>query len=115
MAKHKKSKTKHPPRTAGISTLRTAALAVTGIAVGLVGVLLTRRRAVGTAEHAAPDLALDKPHPGPKDRAPDAFRPDPTAAVPASEREGLRPATGPTPTLVEPRGSIASLTGSANG
>ncbi len=115
MAKHKKSKAIQPPRTAGVSTLRTAALAVTGIAVGLVGVFLARRRPGGTAEHAAPDLALDKPHPGPNDRAPDAFRPDPTAAVPASEREGLRPATGPAPSLVEPRGGVASATGSVNG
>lgn len=52
------------------------------------------------AEHAAPDLALDAPRPGTGDRAPDAFRPDPTAAVPASEREGLRPATAPAPTMV---------------
>jgi len=57
---------------------------------------LTRPR---NAEHAAPDLALDAPQPG-TERAPDAFRPDPTAAVPASEREGLRPATGPAPTMV---------------
>jgi len=56
--------------------------------------------APGNAEHAAPDLALDKPRPGADDRAPDAFRPDPTAPVPASEREGLRPATAPAPTLV---------------
>ncbi|MEI9928611.1 MAG: hypothetical protein WDN44_14050 [Sphingomonas sp.] len=31
---------------------------------------------------------------------PEAFRPDPSAPVPASEREGLRPASGPAPTLV---------------
>ena len=54
----------------------------------------------GNAEHAAPDLALDAPRPDEFHRAPDAFRPDPTAAVPASERDGLRPATGPLPSLV---------------
>ncbi len=110
MAKHKKQKAKSPPQTAGVSTIRTIALAATGVAVGLFGVLLARRRP-GNAEHTAPDLALDRPHPGPNDRAPDAFRPDPTAPVPASEREGLRPATGPVPTMVEPRGSVASQVG----
>lgn len=53
----------------------------------------------GNAEHVPTDLMGDR-HPGPNDRAPDAFRPDPTAPVPDSEREGLRPATGPAPTLV---------------
>ena len=57
----------------------------------------------GNAEHPAPDLALDKPHNDGSQRAPEAFRPDPTAPVPESERDGLRPATGPAPTLV--RGS----------
>jgi hypothetical protein len=68
------------------------------------GAYLARRFVVAPspsgAEHAAPDLALDRPRPGPDDRAPDAFRPDPTAPVPESEREALRPATGPAPTLV---------------
>lgn len=104
---------KHKPklRTAGVSSLRTVALAATGVAVGLFGILLSRRRAPREG-HAAPDLAPDKPHPKATDRAPDAFRPDPTAPVPRSEREALRPATGPVPTIVEPRGSMASQTGS---
>ncbi|WP_156349118.1 MULTISPECIES: hypothetical protein [unclassified Sphingomonas] len=109
MAKHTNHKVKTPP-TAGISTIRTLALAATGVAVGLFGVLLARRRP-GNAEHTAPDLALDQPRPGSTGRAPEAFRPDPTAAVPASEREGLRPATGPVPTIVEPRGSMRSQIG----
>lgn len=40
--------------------------------------------------HDAPDLALDADTPG-TDRAPDAFRPDPTAIPTAAERESLRP------------------------
>ena len=107
MAKHKKPKPKS--RTAGVSTLRTVALAAAGITVGLFGVLLARRK---PAEgHAAPDLALNKERPGLSDRAPEAFRPDPTAPVSAAEREALRPATGPVPSMVEPRGSMASQTG----
>lgn len=66
------------------------------------------------AEHAAPDLAADAPVPG-TNRAPDAFRPDPTAAVPSSEREALRPATGPSPTLSADRGEMANQTAAANG
>ncbi|KQM28934.1 MULTISPECIES: hypothetical protein [unclassified Sphingomonas] len=107
MAKHKKHKPKS--RTAGVSTLRTVALAAAGIVVGVVGVLLARRKP--SEGHAAPDLALGKDRPGPADRAPPAFRPDPTAPVTAAERESLRPATGPAPSIVEPRGSMASQTG----
>ncbi|KQM85988.1 hypothetical protein ASE67_08915 [Sphingomonas sp. Leaf23] len=107
MAKHKKHKPKS--RTAGVSTLRSVALAATGIVVGVVGVLLARRKP--SEGHAAPDLALGKGRPGPADRAPPAFRPDPTAPVTAAERESLRPATGPVPSIVEPRGSMASQTG----
>ncbi len=107
MAKHKKHKPKS--RTAGVSTLRTVALAATGVAVGLFGILLARRKP--SEGHAAPDLALDKARPGPTDRAPEAFRPDPTAPVTAADRESLRPATGPVPSIVEPRGTMASQTG----
>ncbi|KQN93662.1 hypothetical protein ASE95_01635 [Sphingomonas sp. Leaf231] len=66
------------------------------------------------AEHEVPDLAADAPTPG-TTRAPDAFRPDPTAAVPASERDGLRPATGPGPSLSATRGEMANQTGVGNG
>lgn len=91
-----------------VPSAHTFGLLTLGAAVLGGGAYLARRLAkrgafAGNAEHAAPDLALDKPHPGPTDRAPDAFRPDPTAPVPASEREGLRPATGPAPTLVAGR------------
>jgi len=43
--------------------------------------------------HDAPDLEGDT-HPGPDARAPEAFRPDPTATPSASEREALRPPPG---------------------
>jgi hypothetical protein len=77
------------PRRLGLFS----ALAVGVVAAGSLAAWFGRRLfARGEPGHAAPDLALDRPHPGPDDRAPDAFRPDPTAPVPASEREALRPA-----------------------
>ncbi|MEI5688447.1 hypothetical protein [Sphingomonas kyungheensis] len=56
------------------------------------------------AEHVPTDLMGDS-HPGNDSRAVDAFRPDPTAVPSDAEKEALRPATGPAPTLVADRGS----------
>lgn len=53
----------------------------------------------GDEGHAADDLAGDAPVTL-RSRAPDAFRPDMDAPMTAAEREALRPATGPAPTLV---------------
>lgn len=92
-----------------------AGAAVVASAAALVGIFANRRGwmvedesfgKLGDAEHPAPDLALDQPHPGPDARAPEAFRPDPTAPVPDSERDALRPATGPAPTLVGGRDDV---------
>lgn len=100
------------------NTAIAAATAVGAVAAGLGAALslgwLDRFFPKGDAEHAAADLAADAGTPG-TTRAPDAFRPDPTAPVPASEREGLRPATGPAPTLAATRGEMANQTGAANG
>ena len=85
--------------------------AIAAIVAGFVG--LTRRRPDG-AGHSAPDLAADAPSVG-AERAPEAFRPDPTAPVPDSEREALRPATGPGPSMTAIRGEMANQTGAANG
>ncbi len=56
----------------------------------------------GSAEHVPTDLMGDT-HPGPEDRAVDAFRPDPTAPIHASERDAFRPALAgaAAPTLVK--------------
>ena len=54
-----------------------------------------RRAPANPAEHAAPNLAPARPHPGPADRAPEAFRPDPTAVPTKAEYDSLRPATLP--------------------
>lgn len=55
--------------------------------------------------HAAPDLAADA---APVERAPAAFRPDIDAPMTAAEREALRPAAGPSPTLVDAGTSLPS-------
>ena len=95
------------PRTFGVASI-TAGIAALGIGAALLG-LFTRRPRTNPAEHAAPDLALDKPHPGPGDRAPDAFRPDPTAPVSEEMRDSLRPATGPAPGFAADRGSTTGV------
>ncbi len=103
------------------STRRTAAIAATaigGVAAGVTAALklgwLDRFFAApgdaAGAEHAAPDLAANAPPPG-TNRAPEAFRPDPTAPVSEAEREALRPATGPAPTLSATAGEMANQTG----
>lgn len=75
-----------------------AAIGVLAGAAGIAAWTLAARRAPGEG-HSAPDLDRDTPRPTASDRAPAHFRPDPTAAVPAEDREALRPATGPSPSL----------------
>ena len=87
-----------PRQSSASRALGIASVSALAVAVGAAlfeGVRRLARR--GNAEHPAPDLALDRPRPSANDRAPQAFRPDPTAPVPASEREGLRPAIGGAP------------------
>ena len=57
----------------------------------------------GLEGHAAPDLTADTDL-GPTHRAPEAFRPDIDAPMTPAEREALRPATGPSPSLVSDEG-----------
>lgn len=58
--------------------------------------------AAGDGGSTAADLGLDQPHHGPEDRAPDDFRPDPTAPVAASKRDAFAPATLPNPNATAP-------------
>lgn len=89
------------------STLRKtglAAIAATGLgAIGAIafGVLRNRRNAAAEPGTVPTDL-MGQSHPDGGERAIEAFRPDPTAPVPESEREALRPALagGSAPTLV---------------
>jgi len=83
-------------RTTAIGVAAGLGAVAAGIAAALRFGLFDRLRPAGNAEHPAPDLAPDTPHPGPDARAPEAFRPDPTAPVTAAEREALRPALVPT-------------------
>jgi len=88
------------PSTASraLSVFSIGALAV---AAGAGVIELVRRLTARSEGHDAPDLALDRPHPGPDQRAPEAFRPDPTAPLTAADRDALRPATMPAPRVVE--------------
>lgn len=76
--------------------------AVAAVAAAGFAVLRLRRQASDGAEHVPTDL-MGETHPGPDDRAIDAFRPDPTAPVPAGERDAFRPALAgaAAPTLVK--------------
>ncbi len=89
------------------STLRRtgfAAIAATGLgAIGAIafGLLRNRRAAAGAPGTVPTDLMGDR-HPDGSQRAIEQFRPDPTAAIPANEREAFAPALagGSAPTLV---------------
>ncbi|WP_294262132.1 hypothetical protein [uncultured Sphingomonas sp.] len=84
--------------------------AAIGVLAGVAGIAtwtLAARRSPDEG-HAAPDLDRDTPRPTAEDRAPEHFRPDPTAPVAAADREALRPATGPSPSLVSDRGTVRS-------
>lgn len=113
---HGRFKADHSNRNLAIGVVTAVGAAAAAIAsalhFGLFDRFLSRD---GGAEHKAPDLAEDHPRPTAHDRAPVAFRPDPTAPVPPSERESLRPATGPAPSLVEDRGAMRSMTAPLNG
>lgn len=115
-----RKKTKQPPRTLGVALLSAGAAAL-GIGA-TVAALLFRRRATPATGHPVPDLAPDATVPPivtppsgdepaapalePEERAPEHFRPDPTAVPTAEEREALRPATGPAPGFAADRGSV---------
>ena len=89
---HGRFKADHSKRNRAIG----AATAVGAVATALASALhfgLFDRMFARRDGHPAPDLERDT-HPGPDDRAVDAFRPDPTAPVPPSEREALRPPPG---------------------
>ncbi len=73
--------------TAGVAAI--GALAVTMLGAAAFGAWRLLRR---PSEGIVPTDLLGEEHPDGSERAIDAFRPDPTAPVPASEREQFRPA-----------------------
>lgn len=98
---------KSPRKTAnerklGVTLLTGLGFALATAATGAAAILIGRRRKRGEG-HAAPDLTGDT-RPAAEDRAPEAFRPDPTATPTAAEKEALRPATmaAPSPAQSDP-------------
>lgn len=95
-------KTKGGPDAKAIALGTLSVGAVVGaIAAAAFGILKLGRRG-GDAGHVPTDLMGDA-RPGPEDRAIDAFRPDPTAAVADNERDAFRPALAgaAAPTLIK--------------
>jgi hypothetical protein len=84
-----------------LGTLSVGAI-VGAVAAAAFAALKLGQRARGSAEHVPTDLLGDT-HPGPDDRAPVDFRPDPTAPIPSGERDAFRPALAgaAAPTLVK--------------
>lgn len=79
--------TNRTAHSAGIASLGAVAVAVLGAAAFGAWRLLRR-----PAEGTEPVDLMGDSHPDGSERAPDAFRPDPTAPVPPSERAQFRPA-----------------------
>lgn len=109
MASTRKTKTTRTQRKAkaapdakaiALGTLSVGAV-LGAVAAAAFGILKLGRRDRDPG-HVPTDLMGDA-HPGPDDRAIDAFRPDPTAAVPDDERDAFRPALAgaAAPTLVK--------------
>lgn len=73
--------------SAGVASLGALAVAVLGAAAFGAWRLLRR-----PSEGTEPTDLMGDTHPDGSERALDAFRPDPTAPVPAAEREQFRPA-----------------------
>lgn len=96
--------TKVQKKKSGIGKAGIAAIAATGIgAVGALAFgLLRNRKPVDTAPGTVPTDLQGDSHPDGSTRAIADFRPDPSAPVPESEREALRPALAgaSAPTLV---------------
>lgn len=87
-------------RKVALGTLSIGAI-VGAVAAAAFGILKFRRGG-DDGGHVPTDLMGDA-HPRPEDRAIDAFRPDPTAPIPDSERDNFRPALAgaSAPTLVK--------------
>lgn len=90
--------------TTSLVTPRPATMAAAPVGMAETEKDLPASRTNRAAEHVPTDLIGDE-RVTIATRAPEAFRPDPTAVPTEAEREALRPATGPAPTLAADRGS----------
>jgi hypothetical protein len=100
-AANRQRKAAKPGKSLGLGTLSIGAV-VGAIAAAGFALFKRSQAARGSAGHVPTDLMGDS-HPGPEDRAPVDFRPDPTAPIPADERDAFRPALAgaSAPTLVK--------------
>ena len=121
--RRKRTTPRKSDRQLGVALLSAGAAAI-GLGATLVALLIRRNREAPARGHPVPDLAPEatiapvttppsnaEPEAAalaPEARAEEHFRPDPTAVPTAEEREALRPATGPAPTLAADRGSITA-------
>ncbi|ATY33997.1 hypothetical protein [Sphingomonas psychrotolerans] len=99
--RQRKPAAKSRGKSLALGTLSIGAIAG-AFAAAAFALLKRSKTARGSAGHVPTDLMGDA-HPGPNDRAIDAFRPDPTAPIPAGERDAFRPALAgaSAPTLVK--------------
>ncbi|TKD52017.1 hypothetical protein [Sphingomonas baiyangensis] len=101
--------TESPARSNGRILATVVGLVAAGVGANAARRALSRRaqrKAIGG--HAVSDLqALGEPRDA-SARAPEAFRPDPTAPVSEADRAALAPATGPVPSIAQPRGAVAA-------
>jgi hypothetical protein len=89
---HGRFKTDHTNRNRAIGVASIVGLGAAAVGAALRFGLLDRFFPAEEG-HDAPDLALNA-EPAGTERAPEAFRPDPTAIPTAAEREALRPPEG---------------------
>ncbi len=93
-ASKRRAKAPEPSRAGAIAAGTLSLGAIAGVlAAGVFGLRRLARRAPGGGEHVPTDL-MGETRPSAEDRAPADFRPDPTAPIPASERDAFRPALG---------------------
>ena len=114
-----KPKSKPKRKDARIGTGTAWSIGAVALAAGAgIAAFLTRGRIAallsgnGGEGHVPTDL-LD-PKRNADDRAIADFRPDMSAPMTAAEREALRPATGPAPSMVAARGTMNAQTGASN-
>lgn len=96
-AKKKSTGRKHAASTLNIGRGAAVSIGAAAVVAGAALFEAWRRGAIAlpgggnTNEHVPTDL-MGETRPGPDDRAPEDFRPDPTAIPSADEREQFRPA-----------------------